>query len=88
MKPSKLKNLPFVVEPADEQHQKICDKIPGLHRLNSKYMPLYLNSAEGSLKDASSFAQFIKSLSMLAVRQAEGLGNYIRTIFTDVELEV
>ena len=88
VKPSELKNLPFVVEPADEQYQKICDKIPGLHRLNSKYMPLYLNSAEGSLKDASSFAQFIKSLSVLAVRQAGGLGSYIRTIFADVELEV
>lgn len=88
LKLSELKNLPLVVEPANEQHQKIWDKIPGLYKINSKYMPLYLKSAEGSLRDASSFARLIKSLSMLAVRQAGGLENYIRTIFADVELEI
>lgn len=88
LKPSEHKNLPSVVEPADEQHQKFCDKIPGLYRLNSEYMPLYLKSAEDSLKKASSFARLINSFSVLAVRQAGGLEKYIRTIFADVELEI
>lgn len=88
LKPSKINDVPLVVEPVDEQHRKICDKIPGLYRLNSEYMPLYLKSAESSLKDTSSFSRLIKSLSVLAVRRGGGLENYVRNIFEDVELKV
>jgi sacsin len=88
LRPSDLGNFPSVVEPADEQHKKMCDKIPGLYRLNIESMPVYLKEAEASLKSASSFYRFIKSLSVLAVKQAGGLESYIRQIFGEVELEV
>ena len=88
LKLSELKSLPLIVEPAKEQHQKICDRIPGLYRLNDEYIPSYLKLAECSLQNSSSFSRLIRSLSMLAARQAEGLESYVRDTFEAVELEV
>lgn len=88
LRPSDLGSLPSVVEPVDEQHKTMCDKMSGLYILNTDYMPLYVKEAEASLKNVSSFTRLIKSLSVLALQQAGGLETFIREIFGEVELKV
>jgi sacsin len=87
LRPSEFESLPSVVGPADEHHQKLCDTIPGLYILNSKYMPVYLGAAEASLNNAPSFARLVKGMSMLAAKKEGGLESFINSIFGDVELE-
>jgi len=88
LKPSDLRSFPSVVEPADEQQKKMCDKISGLYRINKHYIPSYLMRAEASLDNAPSFSRLIKGLSVLATQHEVGLEKYIRNIFGEVELEV
>jgi sacsin len=88
LRPSDLGSFPSVVEPADEEQKKMCDKISGLYRINKHYIPLYLMGAEASLSNAPSFSRLIKSLLVLATQHGVGLEKYIRNIFGEVELKV
>jgi sacsin len=88
LSPSDLERLPSALEPADELHKKLCDKISGLYRLNTNFVLLNLKEAETSLDSASSFSRLIKSLSILAPKHSGGLERYIREIFGEVELQV
>ena len=87
LKPTELDNLPSVVGPADERHQKLCGTIPGLYILDSRYLPDYLRSDEASLKDAPSFARWIESISLLAAQNG-GPKSFISSTFGDDELKV
>jgi sacsin len=49
---SQLEELPAVVVPLNNQHQTLCEKIPGLYRFNNIFMPNSLKENEDSFTRA------------------------------------
>jgi len=76
--PGEFQRLPAVVEPSIEEHQKLCDSIPGLYRFCPKFMPKSLAGTGSSFNKEVSFIRFIRALQMLAKSSNLELEAFIR----------
>ncbi|RDL30678.1 Uncharacterized protein BP5553_10023 [Venustampulla echinocandica] len=74
--PIQFRQLPAVVEPSIGQHQRLCDKIPGLYRFNPNMMPSLLTENEKPLYKEASFYRFIRALRILA--SDTGMGTFVK----------
>jgi sacsin len=64
--PVQFHEYPAVVEPSVIQHQKLCDKTPGLYQFDPKFMPTSLRDSEVSLSKNVSFCKFVRAMRKLA----------------------
>jgi sacsin len=56
--------LPAVVEPSLGEHQQICEKIPGISRLDPKFLPRSVVDTEKSFTAKASFSRLMKVFRM------------------------
>ncbi|KAE9364465.1 hypothetical protein N431DRAFT_474055 [Stipitochalara longipes BDJ] len=75
--PASFQGLPAVVEPVDSAHKELCDKIPGLWRFNTEFMPKSLADKEKSFYNAASLYRFIRALRVLS--GPSGIGTFVKT---------
>ena len=87
--PIEFQQLPAVVEPSMFEHQQLCDKIPGLYRFNTKFMPKYLMKKENSFHNDASFYRFVRALRKLAeLADFSGVGIFVKTYLDEADMKV
>jgi sacsin len=84
--PVEFQQLATVVEPSISEHQRLCDKIPGLYRFNTKFMPKSLVDNERSFHKDVSFYRFVRALRILAGHN--GVGTFVETHLDPVDVKV
>jgi sacsin len=84
--PVEFQQLAAVVEPSVFEHQRLCDKIPGLYRFNTKFMPKSLTDNEKSFHKDISFYRFVRALRVLAGHT--GVGTFVETHLDPVNIKV
>ncbi|KAI9733902.1 MAG: hypothetical protein M1834_002557 [Cirrosporium novae-zelandiae] len=76
LQPSQLDNIPYVIDPIDPREQRLFSSIPGLYRLNRKFMPSAFNERHSSLKDLYFMKRFILSLHILASQPSQEISPF------------
>ena len=56
---------PCVLQPLNEQHQKICEAIPGLSMIDPDCAPFFLKEQEGDFKCSKSFKRLLRALEIM-----------------------
>jgi hypothetical protein len=88
VRPAMLDNLPFVIEPADKQQRALCNIFSGIHQLNRRFLPAYIQDRESSFDKVLSFSRFVKTLLTLATNKGLDLESFIRDHLDPPHLEV
>jgi sacsin len=84
--PVAFHTLPAVVEPSTGEHQQLCDRIPGLYRFNTKFMPKSLLDKEKSFSSEDSFYRLIRAVRILSSQT--GVGAFVKTHLDLANLKV
>lgn len=86
--PADFSRLPSVVEPSDSEHEKLCNKIPGLYRFDKKFMPESFTSSERSFESQVSFRRLVKAMQLLAKSKNKGIESFVRIHLDDPHVKV
>ncbi|TVY36879.1 Sacsin [Lachnellula occidentalis] len=86
--PGEFERLPAVVDSSIEEHQKLCDSIPGLYRFCPEFMPKSLADTESSFNKEPSFIRLIGALKLLAESRKIELETFIRASLDVSNLKV
>lgn len=84
--PAEFHHLPAVIEPANAAHQELCKKIPGLWRLDNKFLPKSLVVNEESFSSQASFYRLIRTLRQLS--NEIGIDEFMKTHLSVNDLKV
>ena len=84
--PVEFHQLAAVVEPSIFEHQRLCDKIPGLYRFNTEFMPKSLMDNEKSFYKDISFYRFVQALRVLAGHSE--VGTFVETHLDPADVKV
>lgn len=79
LKPCEFDKLPAVVEPSNEKHWNLCQRIPGIYTINRNFIPATLSTAESSLDNPASFIRLIKAISELGSTGESTVDVFIRS---------
>lgn len=63
--PREFEDGPYVIKPLDEQHQKICEDIPGLTMIERNCAPFLLQEQERDLQCGESFRRLLRAFERL-----------------------
>jgi sacsin len=88
VKLSDIDKLPAVVEPSDEAHRHLCDKIPGLYRYDGGLMPKWFQVEEDSFLAWPSFCRLIRAICHLANERGIEVNSFVRSCLGPSDLEV
>jgi sacsin len=81
-------HLPAIVDPSVAEQQRLCSKIPGLYRCNTRFMSKLLEDDEKSLHKENSFYRFIRALGRLASSAGIGIGAFAEANLDPTHMEV
>ena len=83
-----LQNNPVVVQSAVKEHMRIFAEFPGLCIVDLRTLPASIYRAEKSLLDLDSMNRFLKSIKMLAGREAKDLDDFVRSNVKEENVKV
>jgi sacsin len=83
-----LRKNPVVVQSAVKEHMRIFADFPGLCIVDSRTLPANIRHAEKSLLDLDSMNRFLKSIKLLAEREAKTLSDFVRTSVKEENVKV
>jgi sacsin len=83
-----FQNNPFVVQSAVKEHMSIFANFPGLGIVDSETLPLAIRDAEMSLRNLDSMNRFLKSIKLLAEREAKTLADLVKTNVKEENIKV
>lgn len=62
---SELRELPAIIDPAEQDHKDLCSCVPGLYVFKPEFMPKIIADREKSLNNDKAFGRFIDALRIL-----------------------
>jgi sacsin len=83
-----LQNNPVVVQSDAKEDMRIFADFPGLRIVDSKTLPANIYHAERSLLNIDSMNRFLKSIKLLAARNAKTLSDFVKTNLKEENVKV
>ncbi|KAG4439308.1 hypothetical protein IFR05_005183 [Cadophora sp. M221] len=84
--PRAFDQFPAVVQPSTPEHQRLCQRIPGLYLINPDLIPKSLLKEEKNFDSDVSFSRFIRATAALGKRM--GVGQFVNRYLDPASTQV